>query len=145
MWLKAVPDARAQLIECCNLPGPRPTGDQRAWLTPEDCEATQHLTQKPLGCSSLSTLLDQDVEHLAILIHGAPQVVLPSPYLDEHFVDVPGIAEPALPALECSAVARSELQAPAAYRLVRRSHARREDPPHRGSSARSECRARPHG
>jgi hypothetical protein len=77
--------------------------------------------------SSLSTLLDQDVEHLAILIHGAPQVVLPSPYLDEHFVDVPGIAEPVLPALECSAVARSELQAPAAYRsrTTLRSHGQR--------------------
>ena len=38
---------------------------------------------------SLSALLNEDVEHNAGLIHGAPKIVLHAPDPDEHLVQVP--------------------------------------------------------
>jgi hypothetical protein len=41
-----------------------------------------------------ATSLNQDVEHHAILIHGAPQIVLRTLDPDEHLVQVPLISRP---------------------------------------------------
>ena len=47
-----------------------------------------------------------------------PQIVLLSAYFDEHLVDIPCIAEPALASFRCHAIAQPKLQTPAAYGLV---------------------------
>jgi hypothetical protein len=79
----------------------------------------KHFAQESFRCSCIPTTLHQDIENLADLIHCSPQVVMPAPDLDEDLVDVPSVAEAALPALERAAVAGAELQAPAANGLVR--------------------------
>ena len=41
------------------------------------------------------TGLHEDVEDVTVLIHGAPQVLLATLDRDEHFVEMPGVSEPA--------------------------------------------------
>ncbi len=36
--------------------------------------------------------LYEDVEHVAVLVHGPPQILLPPPDLDEQFIQMPGVA-----------------------------------------------------
>ena len=37
--------------------------------------------------------LDEDVDHVAVLVHGPPQVLLPASKPDEHLVQMPGVTE----------------------------------------------------
>jgi len=37
----------------------------------------------------------KDVDHVSVLVHGTPQVLLPPLDLDEYLVQIPGVAHPA--------------------------------------------------
>ena len=91
-------------------------GHQPSWLF---LLAFQNLAEKALGGSGIATPLHEDVETISILVNGSPQIVLLATNLYKHFVDVPGIAEPTLTSFQGLAIARPELQAPAANALVR--------------------------
>lgn len=67
---------------------------------------------------SITTALNEDVDYIAVLINGTPQIVPLTSNLNEHFVDVPGIAEPSFPPLQGPPIAWSKLQTPAANGLV---------------------------
>ena len=56
--------------------------------------------------------LNQDVDHVPILIHSAPQILLLAVDSNEDFVQVPNIAEPALTPLQFSGIVRTELLTP---------------------------------
>jgi hypothetical protein len=80
--------------------------------------ALHQLAKKPLSGSAIATSLDQDIDHIAILIDGAPQILLPAADLHEDLIEMPRIAEARLASLGSGGIARTELQAPAADGLV---------------------------
>ena len=79
----------------------------------------QCLSKEPLGGVGITSLLCEDVDHITILIDGSPKIMDLPEDGDGGFVDTPGVAERALSALEPSAEIGTELQIPAANRLVR--------------------------
>ena len=57
-------------------------------------KAFQQPSEEMLCCFGIPTWLNEDVEHNALLIHGAPQIVLHSLDSDEDFVEVPFVSWP---------------------------------------------------
>jgi hypothetical protein len=55
--------------------------------------------------------LDEDLDHVPILVDGPPQIVALAPDLHEDLVEVPDISEPSLATLEIACVFGSELPA----------------------------------
>ncbi len=81
--------------------------------------AGQDLAEEACRGSSVAAPLHKDLEHVAVLVHGSPQIVLLPGDLDEYFVNVPSVAELAFATLQRPLIARPERQAPAANGLVR--------------------------
>ena len=54
-------------------------GDQSSWLT---ALTFQQLTKKALGGMSITLGLDEDVDHIAVLVDSPPEILLPT--LDIH-------------------------------------------------------------
>ena len=78
----------------------------------------QQLAKEPFGRTGIATFLNQDVDHVPVLVHGSPQVVPFAPDLHEYLVQVPHIAQPPLSTLELSCLLRPELPAPLPDGLV---------------------------
>ena len=55
----------------------------------------QQLAEESDGRPPIAPGLDQDVDHVAVLVHGTPQVLLPPLDFDEYLVQIPGVAHPA--------------------------------------------------
>ena len=53
----------------------------------------QHFAKESLGSSLVPEFSDQDIQHIAILIHCSPQGELYSLNLHEEFVNMPGVAQ----------------------------------------------------
>ena len=70
--------------------------------------------EEALSRSSVPLSLKADINHLAILINSAPQVVLLTIDLHEHFVEVECIAVASVFPLQSSSVYRTKLDAPQA-------------------------------
>ena len=68
--------------------------------------------EEPLGCCTVTSHLQKHIDHLSVLIHGPPQVLLPTLDLHEHFVDVECIAEPLMPTFQPFGIFGAELVAP---------------------------------
>ena len=67
-------------------------GDQ----SPRDTALSfQQLAEEPDGRPPMASGLDQDVDHVAVLVHGTPQILLPPVDLDEYLVQMPGVAHAA--------------------------------------------------
>jgi len=49
------------------------------------------------------------INHFAVLVHRSPEITLFAVYLDEHFINVEGIAVPAMSPLQSARVDSSEL------------------------------------
>ena len=56
--------------------------------------ARQQTLEEPLGCFRIPSVLHEDVEDYAALIHGAPQVMLNTLDPDEHLIEVPLVSRP---------------------------------------------------
>jgi len=69
----------------------------------------------------ITAWLYQDVDHVAVLIHGAPQILLLAIDSKKDFVQVPNIAEPALTPLQFSSIVRTELLTPESNGFIRDS------------------------
>src|SRR5579864_1907645 len=63
--------------------------------------------------------LNQDVDHVAVLIHRTPEILLLAVDANENFVQVPHIAEAALAPLQFSGIVRTELLTPEPNRFIR--------------------------
>ncbi len=74
--------------------------------------AAHQSLKEPLGGALISTWLNQDVNHVAVLIHGPPKILLLAIDPHEDFVQVPDIAEAALAPLQLSSIVRTELLTP---------------------------------
>ena len=62
--------------------------------------------------------LHEDVDHVAVLVHSPPQVLLPILNLDEHFVQIPGVAQLAPTSPQRAGILRPEGAASPSNRLV---------------------------
>ena len=80
-------------------------------------KAFQQPPEETLCCFGIPPRLNEDVEHNAILIHGAPQIVLNSLDPDEHFVEV-FVSWPGPVAAKTADKDLAELLAPAPDRLI---------------------------
>ena len=67
----------------------------------------------------IAARLNQNVDHIAVLIHGPPEIVLLSIDSNKDFVQVSNIAEPALTPLQFSGIFRTELLTPDSNRFIR--------------------------
>ena len=66
--------------------------------------------------------LNEDVNHVSVLINRPPEIVALATDGDEELVQMPGVAEAALSPLEPTGVLAAELAGPLADRLVRNGH-----------------------
>ena len=66
--------------------------------------ALQQLAEKACGSPAVATRLDEDIENVAILIDGTPEIAPLSLDGDEDLVQVPDVAQPALSTLEPASV-----------------------------------------
>ena len=80
-------------------------GDEPTGKTPL---LLQQLSKEPDRRSSIPSRLDEDVQHVAILIHGSPQVLFPAIDRHEELVEMPRVAQPAAPAPERAGIAQAE-------------------------------------
>ena len=78
----------------------------------------QHFAKESLGSSLVPAFSDQDIQHIAILIHCSPQVKLLTLNLHEEFVNMPGVTQSTPLASDRAGVFRSELETPEADGLV---------------------------
>ena len=79
----------------------------------------QQLAEEPFGRPPIAPRLYEDVEDVAVLDDGTPQILLPPLDLDEQLVQMPGVAlaATAVPQLPC--VAEPERSTPLPNRLIR--------------------------
>ncbi len=78
----------------------------------------QHLTKEAFSGSTISTLGNQNIDHVSILIDSPPKIESLTLDGDEEFIDVPDVAEsPPFPT-QSSGVGRSEFLALVSDRLV---------------------------
>ena len=74
--------------------------------------------QKPLCSSAITSLLQQYIHHITILIYSAPQILLFAINFDENFINEEGITEAILLLFQLSGISRTKLVAPQTNRLV---------------------------
>ena len=68
--------------------------------------------------STISTLGDQNIDHVSILIDGSPKIAALTLDGDEEFIHVPDIAQSSLFSTQYSGIGRSELPTPVSDRFV---------------------------
>ncbi len=79
----------------------------------------QQLANELPGCGLVPPALDQDLQHLALIIDRSPQVYLPLVYAHHHLIKMPARAGPAPQLPQVPRNRRAELADPASDRLVR--------------------------
>src|SRR3712207_859257 len=53
----------------------------------------EQLAQQTLGGFRIAAALNQDIEHHTVLVHGAPEPMLPACNADDHLVEVPLVSD----------------------------------------------------
>jgi hypothetical protein len=81
-------------------------------------QSLQQAPEEALGGFGISALLNEDVEHNAVLIHAAPKIVLHALDPDEHLVQVPLVPGPWPSAAQAVGKAPAEFLAPAPNSLI---------------------------
>ena len=78
----------------------------------------QQLTEETFSCTPIATQLDEDVDHITVLVNGAPEIVSLTPNVHEEFIQVPRIAQATLSPIEGTGVRGAELSTPLPDALV---------------------------
>src|SRR3954451_12428052 len=73
---------------------------------------SQHEAQKPFSCYLIAPLLNQNVEHSAVLVDGSPQPVALAANLEQHLVQMPLVAWLRSALAQVGRVTRAERVAP---------------------------------
>ena len=81
-------------------------------------QAFQQPSEEALGGVGIAPVLNKDVEHNAVLIHGTPKVVLHALDPDEHLVEVPLVPWPRPAAAQAIGKALAEFPAPSPHGLI---------------------------
>src|SRR6185436_3767280 len=85
-------------------------------------QALEQLTEKPFSRHRVAARLHQDVEHVAVLVDRAPQIMSGAVDRHEHLVEVPLVAGAGSPTTSLGGVVRPELRTPGPDRLVADHH-----------------------
>ena len=80
--------------------------------------AFQQLSEEAFSRTPIAARLEQDVDHVAVLVNGAPEIVLLTPNVHEEFIQVPRITQATLSPLEPTSILGTELPAPLSDGLV---------------------------
>ena len=72
----------------------------------------QELAKEALRPKAVASRLDEDVDHVTVLVHGAPKVLPFTVDPDENFVEEPCISKPTLASLQTPDILETELPAP---------------------------------
>jgi hypothetical protein len=80
-------------------------------------------TEDTRGRLPIAPRLDQNVEHVTVLIDGTPEVVQPTPDCHEDLIEMPGVAQATLSSLERAGILGTELETPLPNGLVGDLHA----------------------
>src|SRR5471032_1337914 len=78
----------------------------------------EKLAHEPLCCSPISSALDQNVEHEALLIDGAPKPVLPASDRDDNIVHMPFVSASRRPPTNAIGIFPAEFLRPMTNTLV---------------------------
>ncbi len=81
-------------------------------------QSFQELAEEFLSRLLISAALDQDIQHIAILIHCTPEVMETTIDLEEHLVEMPSIAGSRRSAAQAVGVSLTELEAPFSDSLI---------------------------
>jgi hypothetical protein len=68
----------------------------------------QQSAKEPLGCTLIAARLQQNIDHITILIHGTPKILLLAVDSDEEFVQIPGVTEASLSLANSKSDVKSE-------------------------------------
>ena len=79
----------------------------------------QQLPEESDGRPPIAPRLDEDVDDVAVLVHGPPQILLPPVELDEELVQMPRVAHAAPAASQPASVVEPERPTPLPNRLIR--------------------------
>jgi len=83
---------------------------------------TTLLAQKPIqqsfGCPRIATDLNDFVQHISVLINGAPQIALFAVDRDDHFVEISNVSTAWRLSLQTPGIIRSKFLSPDSNRLV---------------------------
>ncbi len=94
---------------------PELVGDQPPGLA---ALCLQQPVEEALCGPAIATWLDEDVDHIAVLVDGTPEIVPLTPDGDEELVQVPRVAQSTLSPLEPAGVLGAELPTPLPDGLV---------------------------
>jgi hypothetical protein len=108
-----------------NLPLRRPVafelvGDEHAGHV---CEPLEEFAEEFLGGLLVAPTLHEDIEDVAVLIHGSPEVMRFAINGQKHLIQVPFVTRSRAPATQLIGVLLAELAAPLPDRFVRDKHA----------------------
>ena len=78
----------------------------------------QQFAEKARGRPPIAARLDQDVEHVTVLVNGAPQIVVPSLHRYKELVQIPRVAQAASPAPQPPSVVEPERLTPVPNRFI---------------------------
>ena len=78
----------------------------------------QDLAKEALSGSLVSALCDQDIENIAVLVHGSPKIMTFAAEGNEYLVHVPDVAESTLLPPQSAGVLGSKLAAPGSNGFV---------------------------
>src|SRR6516162_1873770 len=85
--------------------------NDHAWDIPQ---ALEQLTKALLGALLVATALHQDIQHVIVLIHRAPQVMAFAIDREEHLIEVPFVAWLGASMLQLIGIILAKLQTPLA-------------------------------
>jgi hypothetical protein len=105
-----------QELALCHAVALQPISHQPTWLV---SEAYEQALEEPLGCTPVPSTLNQDVQHHAVLVHRAPEIVEHAIDAQKHLTEVPGVARLRPAPSQLSGELRAELSAPAPDALKR--------------------------
>ena len=83
----------------------------------------QQAAEESPRCTRVPTRLDEEVDQVTILIHGAPEILALTVDRHEHFVLEPGVSESTVSSLQPPSVVGAELSAPLPNGFVRHDDA----------------------
>ena len=72
----------------------------------------QELAKETLRCTTVAPQLNEDIDHVSVLIHGTPQILPFTVDPDENFGQEPCISESTLSSLQTLGTVEPELRAP---------------------------------
>ncbi len=90
-------------------------GHQPSWFT---ALAFEEMAKEAFGRLFISPMLHENINRVAVLVHGPPQIVLLPLNRDKDFIKVPGISQTPLALFQLARILRPKLLTPLSNRFI---------------------------